>query len=99
MLGDAAISPDVALADVDNDNDLDVVTTNWANEDGSNPSSVCRLWLNDGTGMFPESVALGEHELNTSAVIIRDIDGDQDKDIILVNWRNQPDRIFFNELN
>ena len=98
-LGDAAISPDVALADVDNDNDLDVVTTNWANEDGSNPSSVCRLWLNDGTGMFPESVALGEHELNTSAVIIRDIDGDQDKDIILVNWRNQPDRIFFNELN
>lgn len=46
---------DVALVDVDNDGDLDIIFTNQYTEgQGTNLYQYCRLLLNDGTGEYDE---------------------------------------------
>lgn len=69
----------LALGDLDNDGDLDVVT---AQAQGSPPSN--HVWLNDGTGAFRESgqvVGTGD----TTALALGDLDGDSDLDIFVAN--------------
>jgi hypothetical protein len=75
-----------ALADLDNDGDIDVFVANGAYS-GGNPNKV---WLNDGTGHFIDSgQSLGHN--NTGAVELADLDGDGDIDAFAGNhpiWVN-----------
>ncbi len=72
-------SGDAAFADVDGDNDQDVLIT------GKNDANEChtKLYLNDGTGTF-EEVVNGPFISNcSSAVEFADIDGDLDLDVLI----------------
>jgi hypothetical protein len=63
----------VALGDLDNDGDLDLVTA----------GSRSRIWLNDGTGSFTDSgVDLGG-VTGRAVLAIGDVDDDKDLDLIL----------------
>ena len=73
----------VVFADIDGDEDLDLLVTAM---DGPNAA-----FLNDGTGHFTESTeAIGfqAHQGSTS-MAIADIDGDEDLDIYVANYKNK----------
>ncbi len=69
----------VALGDVDGDNDLDLVVGNYH----SNDKNV--IHLNDGSGHFTGTVALGPGTDETFALALGDVDGDGDLDIVVGN--------------
>lgn len=72
----ASLGHAVALGDLDGDGDLDAVTGH-----GYQGSGHVRLWLNDGEATFTDSsLFLGEYF--TGAVVLGDLDQDQDLDII-----------------
>jgi hypothetical protein len=82
-----------ALADLDGDGDLDVVTGCW--------KTGPKIWLNDGKGKFTDS-KIKLTSLNNSGVAITDMDGDGDLDLFVSTnmwlmgdglprlWLNQP---------
>lgn len=82
----------IALGDIDNDGDLDIVTG------GSGANSV---WLNGGdnsgsnTGIFTDSLqTLGSY--STSKIVLGDIDGDGDLDLVTANGFPQDNRVWRN---
>ena len=80
----------VALGDVDGDADLDV----FLSMDGG----VCRLWLNDGLGVFAESGPgdLPAHsDLGARIPVMADLDGDKDLDLY-IPCREQ-DQVWLND--
>lgn len=71
-------SMDVALVDLDYDNDLDAIVAKWT----PNPDEI---WLNDGSGNF----TLATETLDTAAtyaVAVGDFDGDFDDDLFFGNF-------------
>lgn len=69
----------VAFADVDGDNDQDLIIT------GSNSSlvGITKLYLNDGNGSFSLATGTPFEGVFHSAVAFSDIDGDNDQDLLL----------------
>ena len=69
----------VKLADMDNDNDLDIILAN-RNTGGS-------VWLNDGAGIFSETIS---NLTKSSTICVGDIDLDGNNDVILEKtiWLN-----------
>jgi len=69
---------DAALADVDGDHDLDLVTCN------NNSSGMVNVLLNNGQGAFSagNSVAVGSSALS---IVATDVDGDGDLDVVTAN--------------
>jgi hypothetical protein len=74
--GAAAAGRDVALADLDNDGDLDVVVANGP----GNPSAA---FVNDGHGVLTRLASLGPAARNDRAVAIADVNGDGFADIVI----------------
>jgi len=71
----------VALGDVDGDGKLDLVTTN---RNGS-----ASVWQGNGDGSFAPrlySLAGNSHQFNTGDVVVGDVDGDGDQDIVTANY-------------
>ncbi len=68
----------IAVGDLDNDNDLDILVAGIQNGGGGN----VKLYHNDGSGVFTEDANLNSNLSNDYApVAISDIDGDNDLDI------------------
>jgi hypothetical protein len=76
---------DAAARDFDGDGDVDLLlaarpyvlpfTANWSGND--------RLWLNNGTGQFVEQNLPGTLNVDTTTVVVDDLDGDGDHDCML----------------
>lgn len=72
------IKGDIAFADVDGDNDQDLLVT------GNNNGSVgTTLYLNDGAGMFTPVNGLAIMGINNSSIAFSDVDGDNDQDVVI----------------
>ncbi len=80
---DAIPSADVALCDIDGDDDLDLTLGNafvsfagWPQQNG--------VWVNDGAGTFQDVTAasLPQRTDWTSAIALGDVDGDGDPDLL-----------------
>lgn len=79
-----------ALADIDDDGDLDIIE---ATDTSTTPN---RIWLNDGNGIFSDS---GQNlgEVFSRAVAVGDVDDDDDVDILFGN--NSRNTLFLNDGN
>jgi hypothetical protein len=70
----------IAFADVDGDNDQDVLITGNL---GSNLLGTSKLYTNDGTGTFTEVIGTPFPGLMASEVTFTDVDGDYDQDVLI----------------
>jgi len=69
----------VAFADIDGDNDADVLLTGGLN--GS--SQISKLYTNDGIGSFSEVDGTPFEDVTNSSIAFADVDGDNDQDVVL----------------
>lgn len=80
----------VALGDMDGNGDLDIVAGSASPEDQN------VVYLNDGTGHFPETSNYGTGSDNTHGIALGDMDGDGDLDIVVGN-RPEDDTVYYND--
>ena len=76
---DAVRSGSVAFADVDGDNDQDVLITGENNDF----DRVSKLYLNDGSGNFSEMANTPFDGVYSGAIAFADVDGDNDQDVLI----------------
>ncbi len=91
---DTMPSQGVDVGDLDGDGDVDAFIVNSSKQ----PNVV---WLNDGTGIFTDSMQRlgsfglsGETSLGTA---LGDLDGDGDLDAFVVNGDSEPNTVWFND--
>ncbi|PCI94138.1 MAG: hypothetical protein COB15_14850 [Flavobacteriales bacterium] len=86
----------VAFADVDNDNDQDVLIsgkTNFANP-------VTLLYTNDGSGNFSLVAGTPFLAVEHSTITFEDIDNDNDQDVLITgHYSNEYTRLYINDGN
>ncbi|MEM7658305.1 MAG: T9SS type A sorting domain-containing protein [Bacteroidota bacterium] len=72
----------IAFADVDGDNDPDVLITG---NEGSSPAYVAssRLYINDGSGSFTEMMNTSFDGVRDASIAFADVDGDNDQDVLV----------------
>ncbi len=75
-----AHTQDLALVDVDDDGDLDLIAANGM-PDGESGGETNKVWLNDGTGSFTDT-GQGFGPYDTSSIAVADLDGDGDPDFV-----------------
>jgi len=69
----------VAFADVDNDNDQDLMITGQIN----NITIISKLYTNDGTGNFTEAAHTPFEGVYNSCISFADVDNDRDQDVLI----------------
>ena len=74
-----AYSASVATADVDGDQDTDVLISGI----GAGSSKISKLYINDGTGRFAESSGTPFDAIADGSVAFADVDGDNDSDVLI----------------
>ncbi len=84
--GDAQITRGIALADMNGDGAPDIVTGTYG---------VNLVYLNDGTGKFPNVSPIGTTSDNTRSIKVADMNGDGFLDIVAGNL-HQPPRLYLN---
>jgi len=72
-----------ALADLDGDDDLDIVVSN------DRPDRKL-VYLNDGTGHYRASSTFGEPDWSTRYVTVADVNGDKRPDLMVANRSSNP---------
>lgn len=77
----------VAFADVDGDNDQDLLITGSHNFRG-----FSQLYINDGSGNFTEASGNSFPEVEESAIAFSDVDNDGDQDVFIIG-EERPDEI------
>ncbi len=76
---DASYWGSTDFADVDDDDDLDLLLTGRR----SNTELIAKLYINDGNGVFTESIGTPFIGVEASDSAFADIDGDNDLDILI----------------
>ncbi len=94
ITADSDLTGSVVLGDVDNDGDLDLVAGNGGGAVGSN-THFNRLYINDGTGNFAAGVDIDKDGDDTNSVVLGDVNGDGDLDLISGNVV-EPNRLYSN---
>lgn len=79
----------IAFADMDGDNDLDVLITGQ----NSSLTPTLKLYTNDGTGTFTELLGTSFDEVVYSSIAVADVDGDYDPDVLITGDLSLNDRI------
>ncbi len=74
-----------AFADVDGDNDLDVLITGFF-DDTLPIAPKSKLYINDGSGQFTEMVNTTLENIGIGSIAFSDIDGDDDQDLFLAGY-------------
>jgi hypothetical protein len=79
----------IAIADIDGDNDQDVLIT------GANNSldPITELYTNDGMGDFTQKKGIPFDDVSLSSIAFMDVDGDNDPDVLISGQLNDGDRI------
>jgi hypothetical protein len=87
----------IAFADVDGDNDQDVLITGW----DSGAFGVAKLYTNDGNGNFTEVSGTPFDEVGRGAIAFADVDGDNDQDVLITGFNLQNDiaKLYTNDGN
>lgn len=80
---------DIAFADVDNDQDMDVLITGM-----SEIGEIARLYTNDGLGEFTEVSHTPFEPIQGCDISFTDIDGDSDLDLFIAGI---PSKLFIND--
>jgi len=70
----------IAFADVDGDNDPDLLITGAA---GIISPVISKLYINDGDGNFTEKLGTPFEAVSQGAIAFSDVDGDNDQDILI----------------
>jgi hypothetical protein len=83
---------DLAVCDIDNDGDKDIVIVKGAW--GKKPKGI-EVWINDGKGNFSESQSIGDYD--GYGIATGDFNKDQYLDLVVVNGPSQPNQIFLND--
>ncbi|MCT4664821.1 MAG: VCBS repeat-containing protein [Flavobacteriales bacterium] len=86
----------VSFADIDGDNDQDVLITGY-----SNGGPISELYENNGFGEFTKSDSTTFTGVNFSSVSFADIDGDNDQDVLITGYGNggQVNELYTNDGN
>lgn len=75
----------VAFADVDGDNDSDILVSGQA----ANSNPLTKLYLNDGAGNFSEAMTTVFEGVKFGSLSFADIDGDDDSDLVLTGFNSE----------
>ena len=78
----------IAFADIDNDNDLDLLITGYSESGNSGNLAVAKLYKNDGNGVFTEVIETPFDGVSNSSIAFADIDNDNDLDVLIIGWNN-----------
>jgi predicted nucleotidyltransferase len=76
----------IAFADVDNDNDFDLLITG----NNSSDQKIVKLYTNDGNGEFTEVKESVFEGVNPTSIAFADIDNDSDQDVLIAGRNNSP---------
>ena len=76
---EAVFYSSIAFADVDNDNDQDVIFTGSLDS----VNSICKLYLNDGNGNFYLNNTTPFIPVHSGSVAFSDVDNDNDQDVLI----------------
>jgi hypothetical protein len=95
---DSSSAKSVALGDLDNDGDLDLVIGRLGLYGERTTDYQSYLFLNDGTGVFTQSRAFGPATARIGAVALGDMDNDGDLDIVTGQVERQS-AIYLNDGN
>ncbi len=71
----------IAFADIDGDNDQDVVITGL-----SNSGRISKLYTNNGEGVFVEVVGTPFMGVNDGSIAFAAVDGDNDPELLITGW-------------
>jgi hypothetical protein len=82
----------IAFADVDGDNDQDVLITGLNLDFGSPGDRISKLYTNDGAGNFTEVLGTPFVGVEEGSIAFADVDGDNDQDV-LITGRSDAGRI------
>ena len=74
---------DIAFADIDGDNDMDVLITG-----ASSTTRIAKLYVNDGTGIFTEVIGTPFDGAWRGSLAFTDVDGDNDQDVLITGFNN-----------
>jgi hypothetical protein len=77
----------ISFADVDNDNDLDVLISGA----DSNSQRIAKLYLNDGAGNFSEVENTPFDGVILGSLVFADVDNDDDLDVLITGSRSEGD--------
>ncbi len=89
---DDTTAHDVALGDLDGDNDLDVYVARGLSEPD-------QIWFNDGAALFSNSGQALGGDLCSHGVALGDVDGDGDVDAFTVKAAGEANQLFLNNGN
>ncbi len=74
----------ISIADIDNDNDLDVLLTGSYGNDWSNQYYLAKIYTNDGNGLFTELAGTPFEGVAGGSSAFADIDNDNDQDVLIM---------------